>query len=307
MVGIEFRHLRYFVAVSNHRSFSRAADHLCVTQSTISKGMRELEDRLGTLLFFRHSNKVSLTVGGWELMNYAEPVLELHRESLEEFRLTHSRPVRVAIAEMVDNRILAEGVRLFGRLVPNGLLETSAGSVDDSVEALVAGGIDAALVPLPFRANGIRAVPVSRESVLICMRADDELAALPSLKICDIAGRLRIFLDPNFNRQFDVWLIERLSREGVTPKGRLFASSVAQQLELVQRRLGLALVREHQSLLPGLITRPFEQIDWTWETGVLYRPSLRNRAISDWSKALSKKLKCFPFHIVVAPSEARSD
>jgi len=89
--SIELRHLRYFVAVFDHRSFTRAADALFVTQSTVSKGMRELEDRLGTPLFFRHSNRASPTASGLQLFDYAQPVLELHEESLEQLRQAHSR------------------------------------------------------------------------------------------------------------------------------------------------------------------------------------------------------------------------
>lgn len=51
MQSVEFRHIRYFLAVFEHGSFTRAADALCVTQPTVSKGLRELEEQLRTSLF----------------------------------------------------------------------------------------------------------------------------------------------------------------------------------------------------------------------------------------------------------------
>lgn len=72
---VEVIHLRFFVAAAEHRSFRRAAAALNITQPTLSKRIRELEARLGTLLFERTTGGVHLTAQGEEFLVVAKRVL----------------------------------------------------------------------------------------------------------------------------------------------------------------------------------------------------------------------------------------
>ncbi|WP_372353406.1 LysR family transcriptional regulator [Rhizobium sp. BT-175] len=68
---VEIRHLRYFVAVSEHGSFRKAGAALDIEPSAISRRIRDLEDRIGASLFHRHSGGVSPTVAGQRFLRYA--------------------------------------------------------------------------------------------------------------------------------------------------------------------------------------------------------------------------------------------
>src|SRR3954468_2787618 len=61
---MELRHLRYFVAVAEERSFTRAAERLWVAQPGLSRQIRDLESELGAPLFERHARGVKLADGG---------------------------------------------------------------------------------------------------------------------------------------------------------------------------------------------------------------------------------------------------
>jgi DNA-binding transcriptional LysR family regulator len=58
---MELRHLRYFVVVAKELSFSRAADHLYISQPALSRQMKNLEEELGAVLFLRQSYGLKLT------------------------------------------------------------------------------------------------------------------------------------------------------------------------------------------------------------------------------------------------------
>src|SRR6476619_4743791 len=73
--GLDLRHLRYFVALSECLSFTRAAQRVHVTQSTLSHQIRQLEDELGRPLFERLGKRVLLTEAGETFLGYADKAL----------------------------------------------------------------------------------------------------------------------------------------------------------------------------------------------------------------------------------------
>ena len=72
---MEFRHLRYFLAVAEELHFARAAERLHIEQSPLSRAIRELEEELGAQLFVRTSRSTRLTLAGKLLMENAPRVL----------------------------------------------------------------------------------------------------------------------------------------------------------------------------------------------------------------------------------------
>lgn len=72
---MELRQLRYFIKTAETLSFSEAAKELCITQSTLSQQVKQLEQEFNTQLFVRNSHSVSLTEAGEELLPYARRTL----------------------------------------------------------------------------------------------------------------------------------------------------------------------------------------------------------------------------------------
>lgn len=73
---MEIRQLKYFVKVAETLNFSEAARQLCITQSTLSQQVKQLEFELGTRLLHRTSHSVTLTEAGMELMPYARDTIK---------------------------------------------------------------------------------------------------------------------------------------------------------------------------------------------------------------------------------------
>lgn len=74
-MGVEVTHLRFVIAAAEHRSFRRAAAALNIAQPTLSKRIRELEERLGMLLFERSTGGAQLTANGEDFVVVAKRVL----------------------------------------------------------------------------------------------------------------------------------------------------------------------------------------------------------------------------------------
>ena len=80
---MDFRQLRYFLAVGEETSFSRAAERCFISQSAISHQIAKLEQEVGAKLFERSTRSVKLTPAGVRLMPIAAEVLSLEARALE--------------------------------------------------------------------------------------------------------------------------------------------------------------------------------------------------------------------------------
>ena len=116
---MELRQLRYFVAVADTLNFSRAAESMFVSQSSLSKQISDLEQELGVLLFRRSKHNVELTEAGLLLMDEAKAIL-LRSEKLAPLlqqadKVYQERSVFIGIDAKADSDplvhlILAEAV-----------------------------------------------------------------------------------------------------------------------------------------------------------------------------------------------------
>ena len=82
---MEIRTLRYFLAAAREENMTRAAELLHVTQPTLSKALKALEDELGKKLFTRHSFSISLTEEGVLLRDRAEDLISMADKIEQEF------------------------------------------------------------------------------------------------------------------------------------------------------------------------------------------------------------------------------
>jgi DNA-binding MarR family transcriptional regulator len=100
---MNFRQLESFLTIAELGSFAAAADRLCVTQSTISARIQELEQILGVELFDRSQRTARLTLKGRELIGYAEQIVDLASEIRRRVGSKDALAgvVRVGVAELV--------------------------------------------------------------------------------------------------------------------------------------------------------------------------------------------------------------
>lgn len=141
------RLLQAFIAVAEHRSFTRAAAGLHRTQSALSMQIKRLEDRLGSRLFHRQPGSVTLTEAGETLLGYAHRIVALSEEALHRLQqeCDIEGTVRLGVMDDYAQIVLPPALQTFADTHPRvriaietGLTATMIDRLDSDFDLVVA-------------------------------------------------------------------------------------------------------------------------------------------------------------------------
>lgn len=182
---MELRVLQYFLAVAREQSISAAAETLHLSQPTLSRQLKDLEEELGKQLMVRGSRRITLTEEGMLLRKRAEEILDLvHKTETEiiDSDETISGSVCIGSGETNAVRLLARASGTMRRLYPHVRFQISSGDACDVCESLDKGLIDFGILigGTDYAYYDYMEIP-ARDSWGILMRRDDPLAQKESL------------------------------------------------------------------------------------------------------------------------------
>ncbi len=217
---MENRVLRYFVEMANEKNMSRAAEKLHVTQPTMSRQIRELEEELGVKLYHRTNYAIRLTNEGEIFLQRAKDILRLVDKTRSEFRSAEDPAhyeVTVGCPETDSIKYVARAIRkLHDRGIPL-LCHIHSGNAEDVLERLNKGMDDLSLI-LDYvdtaRYHHI-ALP-AHEMWGAVMKKDHPLAALKRLTTDDLLNEPLIVSRQASEQIFPVWFGENADRLHIT-------------------------------------------------------------------------------------------
>ena len=146
---MEIRTLRYFLAVAREENMSRAAEMLHVTQPTLSKALKALEEELGKKLFTRHSFSIALTEEGALLRDRAEDLVRMADKIENEFLSLDDitgGELYFGLAESYQIRYLARELRVLKAQYPGLRYHITSGDTEQVTEKLDKGLLDFAVI-----------------------------------------------------------------------------------------------------------------------------------------------------------------
>ncbi|WP_256103359.1 LysR family transcriptional regulator [Streptomyces sp. ODS05-4] len=152
-MDVDTRLLRYFTAVADAGTLTRAAEELFVSQPALTKQIRQLETQLGVRLFTRSRAGMALTEAGRALAGRAPGVLAAWDGALRETRgaaARAARVLRVGFLASAANEATPRIVAAFGARRPGWRVEMRQAAWSEPAAGLADGGVDAALLRLPF-------------------------------------------------------------------------------------------------------------------------------------------------------------
>lgn len=189
---MEIRTLRYFLAVAREESMTRAAQQLHVTQPTLSKAIKALEDELGQKLFVRRNFKMQLTDEGALLRKRAEDVVQMADRITGEFMALGDLTggdIYFGLAESYQIRHLAREIERFKRSYPDLHYHITSGDTEQVTEKLDSGLLDFAILVEEPDLSKYEAVAFPEPDVWgVVMPAGCELARRESVTVDDLVG-----------------------------------------------------------------------------------------------------------------------
>ena len=146
---MEFRVLQYFLAVVREQSFSGAAEFLHLSQPTLSRQLKDLEEELGKQLFLRSNKGITLTEEGMILRKRAEEIVQLMKKTEDEIALSDefiSGDIYIGAGESDINRLLAKTAYALQKTYPEIHYHIFSGNALYVMEQLDKGLIDIGVV-----------------------------------------------------------------------------------------------------------------------------------------------------------------
>jgi len=268
-LGMELRHLRYFLAVAEEGHFGRAAARLNIVQPALSMQIKALEDELGGALFIRTSRRVELTEAGLLLQAEARRTLEQAehtRLSVERALRGETGRVRVGFAgnAIFSGKLIAD-LRLFHQRYPDAELLIHEAGPQEQVEAILAGHLDIGYTPAHsnITAPDIAVKRIGDWKIHVALSDDHPLAQQAALTVDMLAGQpLVLYEAHDVHEHLFIMLTQKL---GETCDIAYRSGSTLSTLAIAATGLALALVPAplQQVAIPGLVYRPLNEPDLT--------------------------------------------
>ena len=189
---MEIRTLRYFLAAAREENMTRAAEQLHVTQPTLSKALKSLEDELDKKLFTRHSFSIRLTDEGVLLRDRAEDLVSMADKIAKEFISlddVSGGELFLGLAESYQIKYIAETIRILKERYPKLRYHITSGDTEQVAEKLQKGLLDFVVLaekPDERKYESVSFPEADRWGLVF--RADDPLAEKSSFSPSNLRG-----------------------------------------------------------------------------------------------------------------------
>ena len=259
-MNVTLRQLRAFVEVAETKHFTRAADKLDVSQSTVSTLVRELEEHLELRLFDRHTRMLSLTQAGAEILPLARKALadlDSVLGSSSELKTLGRGRISIAASSLQAALMLPRVFKEFANTYPGVIVNLLDVPQADVLEMVRSGEVDFGIGTESEVRHDLGARVLTTDTFIVVLPPGHALARKRELTWSDLDGYPMIGPRPGnpLREQIDA----ALARKGIVLTRSYEVSLPLTILGMVEGGLGLAVMTTTASRLSlslGLIVKP---------------------------------------------------
>ncbi len=242
---MDMRQLSYFLEISRHGSFSKASQSLHLSQPTLSKTIKNLEEELGVLLFNRSTRHIRLTDAGEILQTHAQIImnsLENLNSALADVKQIKSGKFTLGLPPVIGASFFPKILARFHQLYPRvqiQLVEEGGKLIEQS---LLEGSIDLGIVVLPVDEELFEVVPLIERELVLVVNPTHPLANCSQVSLKDLKEESFILFRKGFALHDRVR--EACIRNGFEPTIVYESAQWDLISEMVSANLGISLLPE---------------------------------------------------------------
>lgn len=245
VTSLDIKHLQYFLEVAKYKSFSVAAEHLYITQPTISKMIKNLEEELGVVLFERNRKKLILTDAGQiileqaTLINNAFHNLENELDNLIGLKKGH---IRIGLPPIFNAQFLLQLIGRFHEKYPGITFQFGEDGSKKIEEDISNNLLDVGVVVLPTNNERFLHFPLLEEDLKLILHPSHRFAEREEVNLVELAEESFIL----FNKDFALHdrILYSCNSVGFNPHIISKSSQWAFIEEMVSWNLGVSLLPE---------------------------------------------------------------
>ena len=273
---MDIRHLEYFIEVAKHLNFTKAASALHISQPSLSKTIKNMEDELGVPLFYRAFRQLELTDAGKALLHNAKQVLQAYQQltsELNDVMDLKKGEIRIGIPPIIGaaycSTMISHYIELFP-LIDVTLTEVGTKKIKDGIHD---SSLDVGFVcNNPLYNKGVESIQILKDPLMLVVHKDHPLHAKKHIQLADLEHESFIMYRQDFSLYDSI--IERCKEEGFLPHIVCESSQKDFIIEMVEAKLGIALLPSHiceKLSKDNVKTIPFEKPDIHLELGMIWK------------------------------------
>jgi len=240
---MDIRHLEYFVEVARQKSFSKAANITHVSQSAISKMIKDLETELGTSLFNRTSKYVQLTDAGMVFLDQAQQVVVMFHNLTTEFEnkiKMEKGKIFIGLPPITGSTIFAELLGEFNKKYPQIEINLSEYGSKKVALAIQDGTLDIGVICIVPDNEHFDSRSFTKDPLFVIVSSQNPIGQLPSIELASLSNESFVLYSEDFSLHDEI--INQCKKAGFSPNVIFETSQRELMTQIVAANLGIAFL-----------------------------------------------------------------
>ncbi|MEI3611560.1 LysR family transcriptional regulator [Pseudogracilibacillus sp. SO30301A] len=273
---MDIRHLEYFIEVAKHLNFTKAATALHVSQPSLSKTIKGIEEELGVPLFYRSFRQLEMTDAGNALLQNAKHVLHAYENltsELNDVMELKKGEIKIGIPPIIGAAFCAKIISRYIDLFP--MIDVSLSEVGSKKikSGVCDGTLDIGFVcNKPLNKKEVDIMQIVKDPLMLVVHKQHALIEKSEISVKNIEDESFIMYRQDFSL-FDS-IIDACSQYGFYPNIVCESSQKDFILEMVEAKLGVALLPSqicNKINNKNIVAIPFEKPDIHLELGMIWK------------------------------------
>ncbi len=292
---VEVRHLHAVIGLAEELNFTRAADRLHITQSTLSKQINEIEEQHRFHLFTRKNKKnVELTEVGRIFVEEARSAL-LHIDRAIQLgraaREGSDSSLTIGHSPDADQGWVSAILAIHLPLYPKLRIQLISEFSSELVRSVMAGEMNLALVTAPPENSQITAAAFAQTPLYAALPQSHAAAQKEQIELHDLARDEWILFARRIHPVVRDAILDAARREGITPKHAHDIITAQQAVHLVSEHVGVAILTKPAVGVSaqGVVVKPLSDASLCFETCVIMRTDDDSRLANEFARSFLRK------------------